>query len=183
MWNLNWANWKDIAELVGIAAIIASLIFVGAQIKQDAQSSTSDYVSNYSDRAGLLSELITTNSESWSKACAGDILTESERAIASQIYIRYYMHSYLTWLLYRVGLNQVEDDSPAEWFAESIWRNRGFRRMFEEHLAKSNESDLIQGFFDPRFRQFNSTVESLVTQKSKTDPKPDMYLSFCGVSF
>ena len=28
-------NWKDIAELVGIAAIVASLIFVGVQLKQD----------------------------------------------------------------------------------------------------------------------------------------------------
>ncbi len=29
------ANWKDLAELVGIAAIVASLIFVGFQLKQE----------------------------------------------------------------------------------------------------------------------------------------------------
>jgi hypothetical protein len=28
-------NWKDIAELVGIAAIVASLVFVGMQMRQD----------------------------------------------------------------------------------------------------------------------------------------------------
>lgn len=28
-------NWKDIAELVGIAAIVASLVFVGLQMRQD----------------------------------------------------------------------------------------------------------------------------------------------------
>lgn len=28
-------NWKDVAELVGMAAIVASLIFVGYQLKQD----------------------------------------------------------------------------------------------------------------------------------------------------
>jgi len=108
MQDLKKASWKDIAELVGIAAIIASLIFVGVQIQQDEQASTSDYVSNYSGRAGLVSELILNNSEAWSKACAGDDLTEGERMIASQIYVRYYMHSYLTWLLMRVGLNQVK---------------------------------------------------------------------------
>jgi hypothetical protein len=27
-------NWKDVAELVGIAAIVASLVFVGLQVKQ-----------------------------------------------------------------------------------------------------------------------------------------------------
>ena len=26
-------NWKDVAELIGIAAIVASLIFVGLQMK------------------------------------------------------------------------------------------------------------------------------------------------------
>jgi hypothetical protein len=31
---LNRANWKDVAELVGIGAIVLSLIFVGFQIKQ-----------------------------------------------------------------------------------------------------------------------------------------------------
>ena len=28
-------NWKDIAELIGIAAIVASLVFVGLQMRQD----------------------------------------------------------------------------------------------------------------------------------------------------
>lgn len=28
-------NWKDIAELIGIAAIVASLIFVGVQLRQE----------------------------------------------------------------------------------------------------------------------------------------------------
>jgi hypothetical protein len=31
---LNRANWKDGAELIGIGAIVLSLIFVGFQIKQ-----------------------------------------------------------------------------------------------------------------------------------------------------
>ena len=31
------ANWKDITELVGIAAIIGSLVFVGLQMRQAQQ--------------------------------------------------------------------------------------------------------------------------------------------------
>jgi len=30
-------NWKDIAELIGITAIVASLIFVGLQLKQSQE--------------------------------------------------------------------------------------------------------------------------------------------------
>ena len=180
---MNFSKFKDVAELVGIAAIIASLIFVGVQLKQDQQAASSDYVSNYSGRAGLLSELIAENSEVWSKACAGDALTADEREVASQIYIRYYMHGYLTWLLYRVGLNQVEDDAPAEWFADSVWRYPGFRAMHQENMAKSAELPLVDGIFDPRIKEFNETVEALVEQKSSVQPEPDIHLSLCGASF
>ena len=31
---MSGTNWKDTAELIGIAAIVASLIFVGLQMKQ-----------------------------------------------------------------------------------------------------------------------------------------------------
>jgi hypothetical protein len=31
---LNRANWKDVTELIGVLAIVLSLIFVGYQIKQ-----------------------------------------------------------------------------------------------------------------------------------------------------
>ena len=31
---MNSTNWKDIAELVGISAIVASLVFVGLELRQ-----------------------------------------------------------------------------------------------------------------------------------------------------
>jgi len=31
---MNPVNWKDIAELIGVAAIIGSLVFVGLQMRQ-----------------------------------------------------------------------------------------------------------------------------------------------------
>ncbi len=34
---MNFSRWKDIAELIGLVAIIASLIFVGLQLKQSQQ--------------------------------------------------------------------------------------------------------------------------------------------------
>jgi hypothetical protein len=180
---VKFQSFKDIAELVGIVAIIASLIFVGVQLKQDEQVANSDYVSNYSGRAGLLSELIAENSVVWTKACVGDSLTTHERELASQIYVRYYMHSYLTWLLYRVGLNQVDDDTPAEWFAESVWRYPGFRNMHQEHMAKLADSDLADGVFEIRFDQFNETVDLLVERKSSAQPSQDKYFSLCAASF
>jgi hypothetical protein len=44
------ANWKDIAELIGIGAIVASLIFVGLQMKQSQDIAIA---SQYHARAAL----------------------------------------------------------------------------------------------------------------------------------
>jgi hypothetical protein len=38
------SNWKDIAELVGISAIVASLIFVGMQMEQSQRLAWADSV-------------------------------------------------------------------------------------------------------------------------------------------
>jgi hypothetical protein len=48
------ADWKDIAELVGIAAIIASLVFVGLQMKQTHQIALS---SAYQARSAISIEM------------------------------------------------------------------------------------------------------------------------------
>ncbi len=42
------SNWKDIAELIGIAAIVASLVFVGLELRQ---TQTSLVASTYQARA------------------------------------------------------------------------------------------------------------------------------------
>ena len=46
-------NWKDIAESVGIAAIVASLIFVGMQLRQSQEFAVAD---QYQDRASATIE-------------------------------------------------------------------------------------------------------------------------------
>ena len=62
-------------------------------------------------------------------------------------------------------------------------RYPGFRAMHQEYLAKAAELDLVEGIFDPRFKQFNEAVEMLVNQKNSVQPEPDMHLSLCGASF
>jgi hypothetical protein len=42
-------NWKDIAELIGIAAIVASLIFVGLQMKQSHDIALADQYQSRSE--------------------------------------------------------------------------------------------------------------------------------------
>ena len=53
-------NWKDIAELVGIAAIVASLVFVGLQMRQSHEIALSEA---HQQRAAMTSEAFFALSE------------------------------------------------------------------------------------------------------------------------
>ena len=51
--KMKHTNWKDIAELIGVSAIVASLIFVGLQMKQSQEIAIA---AQYHDRAALAIE-------------------------------------------------------------------------------------------------------------------------------
>jgi hypothetical protein len=74
-------NWKDIAELVGIAAIIASLLFVGLQMKQTQEIALNDYRLNRVDSGIEAENARFEYAELWIRGNAGDELDPSERMI------------------------------------------------------------------------------------------------------
>ena len=69
------ANWKDIAELIGIAAIVASLIFVGLQMKQSHEIALA---AQYQARAQATMDLYTAAME------AGFDWSSSAKPVAEQ---------------------------------------------------------------------------------------------------
>lgn len=64
--------WKDIAELIGMTAIVLSLIFVRLQPRQSQQVAVEDVISYSNERQNAIRELIVANAEILQKACAGD---------------------------------------------------------------------------------------------------------------
>ena len=58
--HLAGKSWKDIAELVGIAAIVASLVFVGLQMRQSHEIALSEA---HQQRAAMTSEAFLALSE------------------------------------------------------------------------------------------------------------------------
>jgi hypothetical protein len=76
---MNSNQWKSIAEFVGISAIVASLIFVGLQLRQDsaiaARESSSDFVATGVEMAHLFSD----NRDVWRRALDGESLTDDEQ--------------------------------------------------------------------------------------------------------
>ena len=76
---------NDWLQLVGMAAVVASLIFVGLPIKQSDAIAMVELLDNAAIRNIELSSLRASHADVWHKACLGDDLTPSEKAIAANI--------------------------------------------------------------------------------------------------
>ena len=82
---MNKSNWKDTAELIGIVAIVASLIFVGYQLQLDRRIATAQLETSNFEARYVINQLISDNANIWLRGNAGEELTPEEALIFSNI--------------------------------------------------------------------------------------------------
>lgn len=73
-------DWKNIAELIGIAVLVASLLFVGLQLQQDREIATAQLFADYDNTLLEWGGLISDNRDVWVRGLKGKELDEAERA-------------------------------------------------------------------------------------------------------
>jgi hypothetical protein len=73
-------NWKDFAELVGIVAIVLSLLFVGAQIRQDQNIALAQIFADFDDTQIEWARLVAENKDVWVRGLKNEDLSESDGA-------------------------------------------------------------------------------------------------------
>ena len=64
-------SWKQIAEAIGVAAIVASLIFVGLQVRQEDDVARLELIDRSIDHQRELHKWIAENADLWIRGCAG----------------------------------------------------------------------------------------------------------------
>jgi hypothetical protein len=136
------SNWKDTAELVGIAAIVASLIFVGMQMRQDQEIAEAEIYAQSNQLAIELANLVNQDREIWLRGIAGQELNEEEEAVFENIYMAILLNYGGIWQRAN-RLSTRSPDSVAKQFAYLIYAHPGLRRIWErrkEYEAERNES-------------------------------------------
>ncbi len=73
-------DWKDIAELVGIAAVVVSLIFVGMQIRQEQNIASTQAFFEWDDTQIEWARLVSENKDIWVRGLKNEELSESDVA-------------------------------------------------------------------------------------------------------
>ena len=124
------ADWKDIAELIGIVAIVASLVFVGLQMQQDRVHARAELgADSFSNLATLSLEL---SSDEFAATIAKAIERPDALTAAEKLQVNAYLEAF-TYLVLR-DCYLVEREVFVE--CDIIVREYG-PRFFGNHYAQS----------------------------------------------
>jgi len=135
-------NWKYFVELVGIAAIVGSLIFVGLQVRQDQQIAIAATFSTAIEATSNLATLIETNSDTWKKGLDGGELSAAEEiaflAMVAAVEA-YQLNMYIRFDRLEIG----DAERSYRNYAYAIYMHPGLRKSFSnrtDFVAARNES-------------------------------------------
>ena len=133
--DLKRVNWKDAAELVGITAIIASLVFVGVQLQQEQRIALMQIFEASESSAAGLDIAISENIEIWLKGEEGGDLTNAERAIIGRLINAMYRRARIQTTMRRT-LRSTQSGSNAALieFAIELHANPGARSIWESQI-------------------------------------------------
>jgi len=128
---LNKSNWKEYAELIGIAAIVASLVFVGMQIRQDANIAFAERLATEQLADLEIARFIDERREVWRRGLAGDKLSEDDQMSFNVI----------AYALFRQQANDhrsgyflrgVASETLLQNYAFFLYQNPGLRTWFDD---------------------------------------------------
>ena len=80
------AKLNDWMQVIGIFALVASLVFVGFQVKQTDDIATDDVFDSIIVNTIELSSLIAENADVWARGCLGEELSSAERIRFGQVF-------------------------------------------------------------------------------------------------
>jgi hypothetical protein len=169
------SDWKGTAELVGIAAIVASLVFVGFQLRQDEDIAELEGRSVFVANAIELARLFNDNEEVWRKGLRNDPLTESEQVTFNALIRVFYIEWFNRYGRRRVGVgNRGDPMEVPKMVALFMYQYPGLRRgmnaldMKLDAMSEATESER-RGQFFPLVNQYLSEYD----MKQPTLPEPD----------
>ena len=170
-------DWKALIEILGAAAIVASLVFVGFQLQQDRQIMTVSTIGSITESHNALSELVQNHSELWVRGLDGEELTDSEGAIFISMVSAVEAH-YINYMIrWSAADNESRNpESLAQRYATYIYMYPGLRRAVEMRVptyqlrntvfgTSRQSGPIVQGAL-PHLRRLDELAPDVPTTKT-----------------
>lgn len=128
-------NWKDIAELAGIAAIVVSLVFVGLQLRQDRVVALAQTYQSSLQSAIELNVAMAEHAEVWAKARKTSDLTDAETIVINELLSMWRARAFFES---RSGeaINEGRWRGPVERFAIVLHQNATAKRLYLDGVQR-----------------------------------------------
>ena len=126
---------KEVVKLVGIAAIVASLVFVGLQIRQEQDIAVAQLLMEATARRIELSQLMSENREAWEKGLRGEELSDLDYATFASIADAYENHVLL--MVVRTTLLDIKINAAfaVRAYAIQLYAYPGLRAVFYQRCS------------------------------------------------
>ncbi len=131
------ANWKETAELVGIFAILVSLIFVALQLRQEKELLLLELRNNMIMSTSEINAAIIENADIWRRGNLDEKLDDTELEIYKRLLINYNDWHFNTALVFEETLPGAQEHVLAM-FAGFLSRNPGAYRIWIDRERELN---------------------------------------------
>lgn len=102
------AKLNDWLQVIGIFALVASLVFVGFQIKQTQEIGQGEAAAAVLESTNSFRNTIIENVEIWRDGCMGAELGEADQTKFAKMYASYLATVYWLWLSNDIGVIQFD---------------------------------------------------------------------------
>ncbi len=161
-------NWKGAAELIGVTAIVASLIFVGLQLRQSQDIALSELSASRHASRVELDNAISDHADIWARGNAGDELDYADSVIYRRLIHSMHWASWESWRQnLRFGQTTPTALNVAD-FASFLYQNPGARKAWTTYI-ENRESHRL--FLVPEEYERNRFADSVVQDLAKLDQR------------
>ena len=149
-------DWKGIAEIVGVSAIVASLIFVGLQIRQEQNVAVSQIYQTTMAAQVEIHIAMVEHADLLAKARNPDELTDAERIAVEELIESWAARSFFEFVSAR-RLDEGVWSGPVNIFAFQLADNPGLHQLWSEKTRRKERfyTQFNQG---AAFFEFNDLV-------------------------
>ena len=137
---MSFKKFNEVAELLGMVAIVASLIFVGLQLQQSQRIALAEVQATDSSASIELASLLSDHSEAWVRGVAGEELEDSDAAVFRNIMITLSDNAYSRQEQFRLLGDDESADAVVHEFAAFLHDRPGARRVWTEREASLKNS-------------------------------------------
>lgn len=158
-------KWKSLAELIGISAIVASLIFVGLQIRQEQNVAVSQVFQSILEAEVEIHQAMAEHADVWLKARDPQSLSKSEVKVIVELTEMWSARAFFE-VQAAMRIDDGNWSGPINVFAYMLYENPGVRQLWSDNLARKERAYRHLDQSKP-FIQFNNQVRDRLKKTAR----------------